>query len=57
MRKKCILSLRVARHLLSRGFCIIDLERSRKVRGDVVFIFEDTPELNVELAKLSQTGR
>ncbi|WP_167374922.1 DUF5659 domain-containing protein [Gottfriedia luciferensis] len=49
---KCILSLRVARHLLSKGFQVIDIEPSRKVNGQLVFIFEETPELIVELAEL-----
>lgn len=48
---KCILSLRIARHLLAQGFRIVDVEQSRKHIGNIVFIFEDTPELSVELAK------
>lgn len=52
MKRKCILSLRVARHLLANGFVIVDVEPSRKFSGQVVFIFEDTPELNEELSKL-----
>lgn len=52
MKRKCILSLRVARHLLANGFRIVDVEPSRKFIGQVVFIFEDSPELDAELAKL-----
>ncbi|WP_176525828.1 DUF5659 domain-containing protein [Bacillus sp. AFS001701] len=48
---KCILSLRVARHLLAKGFRLIDVEPSRKINGHLVFIFEATPELLEELAK------
>ncbi|MGC4378978.1 DUF5659 domain-containing protein [Fictibacillus sp. Mic-4] len=56
MKQKCILSMRVARYLLAHGFRIVDVEPSRKFHGEVVFIFEDTPELTAELAKLSQAG-
>lgn len=52
MKRKCILSMRVARHLLTQGFRIVDVEPSRKFIGQVVFIFEDTQELNEELSKL-----
>lgn len=51
---KCILSLRIARHLLENGFRIIDIEPSRKIDGNLVFIFEDTSELRKELAQLRQ---
>lgn len=52
MRHKCILSIRVAKHLLSNGFRIVDVEPSRKFSGQVVFIFEETPALRKELSKL-----
>jgi hypothetical protein len=49
---KCILSLRVARHLLAKGFRLIDVEPSRKFDGKLVFVFEDSEELRQELANL-----
>lgn len=51
---KCILSLRVARHLLTRGFRLVDIEPSRKFDGQLVFIFEDTSALRTELSKLQR---
>jgi hypothetical protein len=51
---KCILSLRVARHLLAQGFRLTDVEPSRKFSGQIVFIFEDTAELRGELAALGR---
>ena len=52
MNRKCILSLRVARHLIARGFQIVDIEPGRKFNGQLVFIFENTRELHAELSKL-----
>jgi hypothetical protein len=49
---KCILSLRVARHLLTKGFRLIDVEPSRKFRGNLVFIFEDSDALRRVLAEI-----
>lgn len=51
---KCILSLRVARHLLAQGYKLIDSEPSRKGGGKLVFIFENSPELDAELAKFAR---
>ncbi len=51
---KCILSLRVARQLLSRGFRLVDVEPSRKFDGHLVFIFDDTEELRTEILKLKR---
>ncbi|MEH7456553.1 hypothetical protein V7183_04820 [Bacillus sp. JJ1127] len=49
---KCILSLRVARHLLAKGFRIIDIEQSRKIPGTLAFVFERSAELEQELSTL-----
>ena len=49
---KCILSFRVAKHLLSKGCSIVDIETSHKIPGNVVFIFEDTPQLSAALSAL-----
>lgn len=49
---KCILSLRVARHLLAEGFRLIDAEPSRKFSGQIVFIFEDSEALRKVLAEI-----
>ncbi|WP_420806001.1 DUF5659 domain-containing protein [Neobacillus bataviensis] len=49
---KCILSLRVARLLLAKGFQIVDIEPSRKHTGNLVFIFADSEELRQVLANL-----
>lgn len=52
--RKCILSLRVARHLMAQGFQIVDIEPGRKFINQLVFIFENSPELDVEIAKFSR---
>jgi Domain of unknown function (DUF5659) len=51
---KCILSLRVARHLIAEGFRLIDIEQSRKIPGTLVFVFEHTPALEKVLMKLGK---
>nr|WP_186324695.1 hypothetical protein [Paenibacillus bovis] len=53
---KCILSYRVAKHLLSKGFKIVDLDTSYKIRGNIVFIFEQSEALERELAKMKRKG-
>lgn len=54
---KCILSFRVARHLLAQGFKIVDLDTSHKIPGNIVFIFEDSEPLRAELAKFDRRGQ
>ena len=49
---KCILSFRVAKHLLANGCRIVNIETSHKVPGNVVFVFEDTPELTAAMKSL-----
>jgi len=44
-QKKPIRSLRIANELVARGHKILGVEPSRKSEGYIVFIFEDTPEL------------
>lgn len=56
MEQKCVLSLRVARHLLARGFQIVDIEPSRKVRGQLAFIFADSKALNEEISNSIQNN-
>ena len=51
-KMKCILSFRVARFLLSRGFKIVDISTSSKIPGNLVFVFEQSEELNKALAEL-----
>lgn len=51
---KCILSLRVARRLLAKGFRVIDVEPSRKIPGTLVFIFEGSSELDKVLLNLGR---
>ncbi|MCE7792634.1 DUF5659 domain-containing protein [Salipaludibacillus sp. CUR1] len=53
---KCILSLQVARKLMAAGFQCIDIDMSKKKKGNLVFVFEDSPELEQELNKIMQKG-
>ena len=52
--RKCILSLRVAQHLLARGFNLIEIDRSYRYPGKLVFIFENSEALVEELAKFER---
>jgi len=54
---KCVLSLKVAKELISKGFHVVDVEPSRRYSGKVVFIFENTLELSSELAKFNRSIR
>ncbi|MEC5272404.1 DUF5659 domain-containing protein [Caldifermentibacillus hisashii] len=54
---KCILSFRVAKHLLAQGFRLVDIEQSYKFPGNIVFIFEDCDALQAELAKFERKGQ
>ncbi|TDB51754.1 DUF5659 domain-containing protein [Bacillus sp. CBEL-1] len=49
---KCIFSLRVARHLIKKGFNLVGIEPARKQRKGLVFVFENTNELQSELEGL-----
>jgi len=49
---KCILSYRVAKHLIEQGCQIVDISNSHKIKGNIVFIFEDTPELSEAMNNL-----
>jgi hypothetical protein len=44
-RHKCVLSLHLARYLLAQGFRIVDIEKSRKHRNRLVFLFEESDAL------------
>lgn len=43
--QKCIRSMRVARELMSRGFLPMDVEKARKSKGYLVFVFRETQPL------------
>ncbi|MGP4080970.1 DUF5659 domain-containing protein [Pseudalkalibacillus sp. R45] len=46
---KCILSLGMARYLLAQGFAMVDVDRSKKFQGKLVFIFQNSPQLSEAL--------
>lgn len=46
---KCILSLNVARYLLAEGFALTDIDTSKKIRGKLVFIFKNSPQLQAAI--------
>lgn len=48
-KQKCIRSMRIARELMRRGFLPMDVEKARKSRGYLVFVFRETGELNAAL--------
>lgn len=47
---KCILSVRVANDLIEKGYNIVTIEPSTRYRYRLVFIFENSPELESEMA-------
>lgn len=51
--QRCIMSMKVARHLLAKGYRLHDVEPARKFDG-LVFIFEDSPELYAELKQFDR---
>lgn len=51
---KCVLSVRVAKQLVAKDFKLVDIEPSRRYSGKLVFVFLNTPELDLELAKFER---
>lgn len=54
---KCILSFRVAKHLLAEGCEIVDLDTSHKYEGNVVFVFKDDEKLKEAMNTLPHKNR
>ena len=52
--QKVILSLHIANTLIQRGFEVIEVKPSTRVRGRAAFVFKLTPEFSEELRKLSE---
>lgn len=52
LKKKAIISLRVARFLISQGIPLLDMEKSKKYNGQMVFIFEDNKVLRDVMQQL-----
>lgn len=57
METKCILSLKVARYLLSRGCKLVDVDTSSVRPGNLVFIFTVDDHFSKTLSEISQKGR
>lgn len=51
---KCVLSIRVAKELVAKGFDLVDMEPSRRYPGKIVFVFRNSPELDAALAKFER---
>ncbi|MBT2574861.1 hypothetical protein J7E26_13000 [Bacillus sp. ISL-51] len=51
---KAVLSLKIARHLLKKGYELLDIEPSRKYGDRLVFIFKNTPQLDAEFKKFNR---
>lgn len=49
---KCIRSLRIARRLMDRGFRPISVEETRKSKGFLTFVFDETPEFTAVLNEI-----
>jgi len=54
---RCILSLRVANDLVAKDFPLVYIEPSHKRPGKLVFVFENSEELESELTKYRSKER
>lgn len=54
---KCILSLRVANDLVALDYPLVYIEPSHKRPGKLVFVFQNSEELEGELSKYKAKGR
>lgn len=54
---KCILNLRTARYLLSRGCTMVDVDYSRKRNGSLVFVFVNDGLLSKSLTELAEGAK
>ncbi len=48
---KCILSLRVARGLIAKDYRLVDIQPSHKRLGKLVFVFENSEQLEKDLSE------
>lgn len=53
-KTKCILNLRTARFLLSRGCKMIDVDHSHRRKGSLVFVFVNDKVLSDSLKELAK---
>ena len=53
---KCILSLNLARYLLRQGIELVDIDKSTKMQGKLVFIFKNSPELQDAIGNYRKGG-
>lgn len=53
---KCILSLRVANDLVAKDYPLVYIEPSHKRKGKLVFVFNNSQELENELANYKAKG-
>lgn len=51
---KAILSLPLAQRLMERGHSLVRIEPSKRRRGMLAFIFENSEELDEEITKYSR---
>jgi len=55
-QRKVILNVHVADKLIKRGFQVIEVKPSTKVRGRAVFIFNNTPEFSEAMQDITKSG-
>lgn len=53
-QRKIILSVHIADDLIKRGFKVVEVKPSTKIRGRAAFIFELTPEFEKALSEISK---
>lgn len=53
MRIKYIIALGVAQELISKGYKVVEVKRSSRVEGRIVFGFEDTAELRKDFGLIT----
>ncbi|MEK4801032.1 hypothetical protein MHI02_05665 [Oceanobacillus sp. FSL K6-0118] len=56
-QRKVILSLQIANDLIQRGFSVVEVKPSTKIRGNAAFVFELTQEFSKALTEISESRR
>ncbi|MFD2923880.1 DUF5659 domain-containing protein [Halobacillus naozhouensis] len=54
--RKVILNVHVANRLIKKGFSVIEVKPSTRVKGRAVFIFQNTPEFSEALKDITEKG-
>ena len=54
---KCIISQKLARILIQKGFIVKDIRPNRDIKNATIFLFDNTEELNRILNQFKEDGK